>query len=124
MADSLLAWIADLDKAVGKVVIGTYGIVDRAALRMKTESRQLAAAIGSHVTSYPQSITYDIAYVGAGVQAEIGPDKSGPQGALGNILQYGTSNNGPHDHLNGPLARAAFEAEWKLGELGTKLLDE
>ena len=33
----------------------------------------------------------------AGLEAEIGPDKSRPQGALGNLLEFGSENNPPHN---------------------------
>ena len=41
------------------------------------------------------------------VSADIGPDKSKPQGALGNILEYGTVNNAPFAHLGPALDREA-----------------
>jgi hypothetical protein len=55
---------------------------------------------------YPNSIDYDVDRTVLGFRAEIGPDKARTQGALGNILEYGTRNNAPLPHL-GP----ALEAE-------------
>lgn len=41
--------------------------------------------------AFPRSITADV----RGLQAEIGPDKNLRQGALGNLLYFGTSKSGP-----------------------------
>lgn len=67
---------------------------------IKDTSRDFAGGI-AHAPHYPAAITYDIDDhgVGVGVSAEIGPDKDRRQGALGNILEYGTVNNPPYAHL-------------------------
>jgi hypothetical protein len=54
------------------------------------------AAFSRHAPLYPASITHDIEWKGAAVEAEIGPDKDLPQGALGNLIEYGSVNNPPH----------------------------
>lgn len=41
--------------------------------------------------AFPASITADV----RGLDAEIGPDKNRRQGALGNILYFGTAKTGP-----------------------------
>jgi len=41
------------------------------------------------------AVTYDVYDEGAGSRAEIGPDKALPQGALGNLLEFGSINNAP-----------------------------
>lgn len=45
----------------------------------------------SHAPHIPRAINYDI----RGLAFEVGVDKSGPQGGLGNILAFGTSKNAP-----------------------------
>lgn len=67
---------------------------------IKDSARDFAGGI-AHAPHYPASITYDIddQGVGVGVAAEIGPDKDRRQGALGNILEYGTVKNPPYAHL-------------------------
>lgn len=74
------------------------GIVEKGAADIKAEA---AALISGHpyAPAYPRSITYDVSVEGATVRAEIGPDKRRRQGALGNILEYGTSKNAPIPHL-------------------------
>ena len=66
----------------------------------KKTAREFASGI-DHAPHYPYAITYDITDhgVGKGVSAEIGPDKDRRQGALGNILEYGTVKNAPYAHL-------------------------
>lgn len=64
-----------------------------------------------YLPRYPQSITYDIKATATGVEAEIGPDKSLPQGPLGNIIEYGTSKTAPLPHLGPALDAAEPDAE-------------
>lgn len=58
---------------------------------------------GKSASAYPYAITFDepegSAGFGAGsFRVEIGPDKGRTQGPLGNLLEYGSVNNGPsHD---------------------------
>lgn len=81
----------------------TAAVVAKGALNIKTEAARFASGI-RHAPAYPRSITFDLGT--NGLSAEIGPDKGRRQGALGNILEYGTSKNPPLAHL-GP----AFDRE-------------
>lgn len=92
---------ADLGKGSGKMVGQTRAAIEAAALVVKNSARRRASGL-KHAPSYPRSITFDV----HGLSAEIGPDKSLPQGALGNILEYGTSKNGPIPHLGPALTEA------------------
>lgn len=76
------------------------------AFGIKKSAAQSAGGI-AHAPDYPRAITYDTTDhgVGKGVSAEIGPDKDRRQGALGNILEYGTVNNPPYAHLGPALDR-------------------
>lgn len=78
----------------------------------ETESKGM-----EHAPAFPYSITYDIAtYSGFGVsviQADIGPDKERNQGALGNLLEFGSVNNPPMGLGHGALQRN--EADFELG---------
>lgn len=53
----------------------------------------------AHAPAFPYSISYDLkGNVGDGVSslsAEVGPDKGRPQGALGNLIEFGSRNNPP-----------------------------
>lgn len=75
-------------------------VVQKGALNIKTDARRRASGL-SHAPRYPQSITYDSHETRTGAWAEIGPDveKEGLQGYLGNVLEFGTTNNAPHPHI-------------------------
>lgn len=66
---------------------------------MKRDWRANAAATaGRHARLYPLSISYDITVrPGHGVSAVIGPDKNRMQGPLGNLLEFGSAKNPPHN---------------------------
>ncbi|MFJ2174332.1 hypothetical protein ACIOHE_15640 [Streptomyces sp. NPDC087851] len=73
-------------------------IVLRGALNVKNAWRANAqASAGRHARLYPYSVSYDPLPFPGGASAEIGPDKSRLQGALGNILEYGTSRQAGHN---------------------------
>ena len=55
------------------------------------DSRGRFTAAHRRFRFFPASITYDI----RGLDAEIGPDKRKKQGALGNLLYFGTAKTGP-----------------------------
>lgn len=74
------------------------GVVRRGAVNIKNEWRANArASAPKHAPAYPSSISFDAANYGPDIyMAIIGPDKGGPQGALGNLLEYGSVKNPPH----------------------------
>ncbi|GAA5033173.1 hypothetical protein [Streptomyces siamensis] len=73
-------------------------VVRRGALNVKKDWRANArASAPKHAPYYPRTVNYDVASYGPDVtMAIIGPDKGGPQGALGNLLEYGSVKNPPH----------------------------
>lgn len=95
-----------LQTAGGSVGAEVAAVVRKGALNVKNDARRIATGIG-HAPLYPFSIGYDVTGDGrfGTVEAEIGPDKDRPQGALGNILEYGTVNNAPITHLGPALDR-------------------
>lgn len=111
--------VADLGRGELRTVPLAAAVVAKGALNVKNEARQMASGL-RHAPAYPASITYDIA--GNGLSAEIGPDKDKRQGALGNILEYGTSKNAPHAHLGPALDREGPAFEKALGDIVDGLL--
>jgi hypothetical protein len=97
-------------------------VVARGALNMKKGMRRRVQGIG-HAPAYPSSITYDIETKGLTVEAEVGPDKARRQGALGNILNYGTLNNAPIPHVEPALADEQPKYYAALEALAAKLVD-
>lgn len=60
----------------------------------RANARQTA---GKHARAYPRAVSFDFAAYGRDIfMATIGPDKGAAQGALGNLLEYGSVHNPPH----------------------------
>lgn len=99
MADSLMELSADLRKAARRAPEVAHDVVKRGAVQIKRDWRANAKeSAGQHGRLYPYSIGFDITPSGADyVEAEIGPDKELPQGALGNLIEWGSVNNPPHN---------------------------
>lgn len=110
---------ADLIAAGAGAGAKAKGVVTKGALNVKNEARAL---IRGHPTAraYPSSITYDVEIEGKTVVAEIGPDKTKNQGPLGNILEFGTSNNAPLPHLGPALEHEAPRFEEYMADVGAK----
>jgi hypothetical protein len=104
-SSEVAAYAEVLGKAAGAALDDARAVVAKGALNIKTEARRRVSGL-AHAPAYPNSITYDIGVSGSTVTAEIGPDKAKRQGALGNILEYGTRKNAPIPHI-----RPAVEAE-------------
>lgn len=103
-AHGLEVLAADLGHAADIALTEVRKVVQKGALNIKTEARRRASGL-AHAPAYPFSITYDTEINGSRVQGEVGPDKDKRQGALGNILEYGTIKNPPIPHM-APAARA------------------
>lgn len=91
-------WVLKLDEAVSEAPDEAAKVVERGALNIKDDARRRISG-HPHAPAYPSTITYDTYRGLRGPVAEIGPDKGKRQGALGNILEYGTVNNAPLPHM-------------------------
>lgn len=93
-------------------------VVNRGALNVKRDwARNARQSSGRHAPAYPASISYDLLSVGPDItDARIGPDKGAPQGALGNLLEYGSVHNPPHNDGGRALAAELprFEAQMDI----------
>jgi hypothetical protein len=104
----VVRFAATLPRAEAAMVAPLAAVVEKSASAIEKTMRT-AAGGHSHFPSFPSSITHDI----RGLSAEIGPDKNKRQGALGNLLYFGSVNNGPVlPHPSTALAaeRPVFEA--------------
>lgn len=113
--------IAMLDKAESRSVPAVAAVVEKGAVNIKKDWQQRWGGI-AHAPALPAAVTYDTAFGFGSVSAEIGPDKNKRQGALGNIIEFGTSKNAPI-----PGGLPALEAEQpkferELANLGEKAL--
>lgn len=84
----------DLGNADARIAEGVRATTAKAALNIK---KQLQSEAEGHkrFPHFPRSITFDTQIGVNGIEAEIGPDKDRMQGALGNLLYFGTARNGP-----------------------------
>ena len=80
-----------IGKAEVKAAAGMFAVAKKAGQNVKDGMAADAEDI-PHAPHFPRSITYDI-YPGGlrTVVVKVGPDKDRRQGALGNILYFGTS---------------------------------
>lgn len=109
-----LADLAEDLRGAGRRYSGQVpAIIKRGAQNIKKDAQQRirSQSRGRYVRQYPNAITYDITTAhlgttGGRVTAVVGPDKEKRQGALGNLLEFGSSRNAPLPHLF-----PAFEAE-------------
>lgn len=114
-------WIVQLDKAQSKALPEAEKVLSKGALNIKNSAiRRISGH--PHSPAYPRSIGYDLYHLPGSARARIGPDKQRRQGALGNILEYGTVNNAPIPHLGPALTEEAPRFERALGDLGVDLL--
>jgi hypothetical protein len=89
---------ASLKKAIEVAPAATRLVVQKGALNIKTDARRRVSG-HKHLPAYPNSITYDTTEALFGASAEIGPDKSRPQGPLGNIIEFGGTRQAPIPHM-------------------------
>jgi hypothetical protein len=79
-------------------------VVFKGAMNIKKDAARRASGF-AHAPRYPGSIDFDMHYSLRGPAAEIGPNKSKAQGALGNLIEFGSVNNPAHPHM-GPAGEA------------------
>lgn len=116
-------WALTLDKALSKTRDEAAKVVAKGALQIKTDARQRVGSL-RHAPAYPSSITYDTYNGLRGPVAEIGPDKNKRQGALGNLLEYGSVHNSPKPHMAPAADAEAPRFEKAMGDLAERLLED
>lgn len=100
------ALAADLALGAARMTVAAASLMAKGALNVKTAWAASASGL-KHAPAYPASITYDLLPTPSVLAAEIGPDKAKRQGALGNLIEFGSVHNPPH--LDGARALAAEE---------------
>lgn len=103
--------MSDLDNLARELTAAADGIDSRKLLEVEavTMKRDWQSA-WSGIRGMPHigvTVTYDIKTTASGAEAEVGPDPSRMQGPLDNIVEYGSSLNGPIRPVTEQLASAA-----------------
>ncbi len=112
-----------LVKAAGVAPIEARAVVAKGALQIKNDARRRVSGL-AHAPAYPASITYDTNETATGAWAEIGPDKGKRQGALGNLLEYGSVKNAPRPHMAPALEAEQPRFEKAMEDLAVKALGD
>lgn len=76
-----------------------------------------------HAPALPAAVTFDEDEQDGALGGEVGPDKSRRQGALGNLLEFGSQNNAPHPAGQKALDEEAPRFENSAGDVAEKLAD-
>lgn len=118
----LREWEVQLTRAESRSVDEVAKVVRRGAVNIKQDARRRTTGLG-HAPFYPASIGFDEYTLPGEVRATIGPDKGMQQGALGNILEYGTANNPPIPHFVPAAQAEGPRFERALGDLARDLLE-
>lgn len=113
--------IRDMTAAPGRAQRQVDGVVRKGAVNVKNDAQRLASGL-RHAPLYPASIGFDAEWKSGAYEAEIGPDKDRPQGALGNLLEYGSANNAPLAHLGPALDIEGPKFEKAMSDLADGLL--
>lgn len=85
--------VADLRSHSRKTPAAAALVVAKGARNIKQDWARTWAGL-RHAPALAAAVTYDTNITRGGVEAEIGPDKNRRQGALGNIVEFGTAKNG------------------------------
>jgi hypothetical protein len=92
--DGLRLLAADLAREAKIAPAEGRKVVQKGLLNIKQDWRKRWSGL-PHAPRLPYSITYDTKQIGGRIEGEVGPDKDRPQGALGNLLEFGSLNNAP-----------------------------
>lgn len=116
-----------LERDLGKVEADSLPqarkVVSRGSVQIKKGAQRRIQG-HPHAPAYPRSIGYDEYSTPGWLRSQIGPDKLKRQGALGNILEFGTVNNAPIPHLGPAADEEAPKFDRAVADLGVSLLED
>jgi hypothetical protein len=114
--------LATLDRLTSAAWRDADRVLEKAAVNIKKDWAKRWSG-HPHFPALPRAVSYDLFHTLAGnSHVEVGPDKNRRQGALGNIIEFGTPNNAPIPAGMPALAAEAPRFEKALGDLGEQLL--
>jgi hypothetical protein len=92
--DGLRGLIADFEREAHVAPGEARKVVGRGLLNIKNDWRQRWSGY-PHAPRLPYAISYDTKQLRGQIEGEVGPDKDKPQGALGNLFEFGSIKNAP-----------------------------
>lgn len=111
-----------LARAAGAAPDEARKVVSKGLLNIKNDAKKRVSGL-AHAPAYPRSITYDTGSSATAAWGEVGPDKAKRQGALGNLLEYGSVHNAPIPHI-GPAADAELPRfEQAMTDMAARLIE-
>ena len=113
LSDALAEFADDLEDGPKRVLAELEATGHRGANNMVRFARKRVQGL-DHAPAYPYAIGYDFEVTTRVMRWEVGPDKNRRQGALGNLIEYGSVNNPPNPHVQ-PALNAEEEAFLKYG---------
>ena len=107
----------DLGKAGYRATLAATKVIAKGAGKVSENMRQDFTG-HSHAPLIPRAVNYDV----RGLSFEVGVDKSGPQGGLGNLLAFGSSNNAAVVDHTASLRKELPAIEKYLADIGVDSL--
>jgi hypothetical protein len=107
----------DLGKAGRTATLGAMKVMAKAAQQIRDGMKQDFTG-HAHATRIPAAVNYTI----RGLGIEVGVDKRGPQGGLGNLLAFGSSKNAAVVDHTAALRRELPSIERYLAEVAERAL--
>lgn len=117
------ALATNLEKTTKSVEKEADRVLERGALGVKQAMAEDAQRLTGHAKHFHRSISYDRRYGVGRLGYEVGPDKDRPQGALGNLLYYGSKNNAPQLDIESGLLAEEPKLMSEMGKLLQRVLD-
>lgn len=112
-----------LDRTVSAAPDEAAKVVEKGALNIKKDAQRRVGFL-RHAPAYPSAIGYDTFRSLRGPAAEIGPDKNKRQGALGNLIEYGSVHNPPRPHMTPAAESEMPRFERAMTDLAARLVEE
>jgi len=103
--DGLQILAAELRREAQIAAAEARKVVQKGSVNIKADWRRRWSG-HAHAPRLPYAIGFDTKVLGSRIESEIGPDKDKPQGALGNLFEFGSIKNAPI-----PGGAPALEAE-------------
>lgn len=117
----LLQYASQVASTVDHITPQLSKVVERGALNVKRGAVRIFDSYSNraHLKHYPRSMSYDMINP---LEAEIGPDKSMPQGGMGTGVEFGSVHTKPMPHLGPALDMEAPQVQkWALPILARSL---